>query len=68
VDALGKFANSRNEKILFMPLEASSVIGAIGGIAEIARQSFGKGGDGAEPPRPWGDGSRTPGEGETRRS
>ena len=52
IDALGKFADSRNEKILFMPLEASSVIGAIGGIAEIARQSFGSGG--GSTPRPWG--------------
>jgi regulator of protease activity HflC (stomatin/prohibitin superfamily) len=66
VDALGKFAQSRNEKILFLPLEAASVIGAIGGIAEIARQSFGKGGDGAQPPRPWGGGPESAGDGETR--
>jgi regulator of protease activity HflC (stomatin/prohibitin superfamily) len=43
VKALGKFANSPNEKILFMPLEASSVIGAIGGVGEIAKQAFGSG-------------------------
>jgi len=43
VKALGKFANSPNEKILFMPLEASSVIGAIGGVGEIAKQAFGAG-------------------------
>ena len=42
VDALGKFANSPNEKVFFLPVEAASVIGAIGGIGEIARQSFGK--------------------------
>ena len=58
VDALGKFANSPNQKILFMPLEASSVIGAIGGIAEIARESFGDGGsgggNGASRPKPRG--------------
>lgn len=41
VQQLGKFAHSPNEKILFMPLEASSVIGAIGGIGEIARSTFG---------------------------
>jgi regulator of protease activity HflC (stomatin/prohibitin superfamily) len=40
VEALGQFADSPNEKILFMPLEASSVIGAVGGIAEIAKASF----------------------------
>jgi regulator of protease activity HflC (stomatin/prohibitin superfamily) len=42
VDALGEFANSPNQKILFMPLEASSVIGAIGGISEIVREALGK--------------------------
>jgi regulator of protease activity HflC (stomatin/prohibitin superfamily) len=42
VDALGQFANSPNQKILFMPLEASSVIGAVGGIGEIVREALGK--------------------------
>ena len=45
VDALGAFAESPNQKILFLPLEASSVIGAIGGVAEIARDAFAKGED-----------------------
>ena len=35
VDALGKFAESDQQKTVFMPLEASSVIGSIGGIAEL---------------------------------
>jgi regulator of protease activity HflC (stomatin/prohibitin superfamily) len=38
VEALGKFAESPNEKLVLMPLEASSVIGAIGGIAELAKK------------------------------
>ena len=42
VEALARFADSPNQKILFMPLEASSVIGALGGIGEIARQVFGR--------------------------
>lgn len=42
VGALGKFANSPNQKILFMPLEASAVIGALGGVAEISKELFGK--------------------------
>ncbi len=42
VDSLKEFAHSNNEKILFLPLEASSVIGAIGGIGEIAKGAFGK--------------------------
>jgi regulator of protease activity HflC (stomatin/prohibitin superfamily) len=46
VDALGKFASAPNQKILFMPLEASSVIGALGGLSEIAREAFGRDGAG----------------------
>ena len=42
VDALGQFATSPNQKTLFLPLEASSVIGAIGGIGEIVREALGK--------------------------
>ncbi|MCB9989014.1 MAG: SPFH/Band 7/PHB domain protein [Rhodospirillales bacterium] len=42
VKALGKFANSPNQKILFLPVEASNVIGALGGVAEIAKEAFGK--------------------------
>lgn len=42
VSALKAFATSPNQKILMMPLEASSVIGALGGIAELARDAFGK--------------------------
>ena len=42
IDALGRFADSPNQKILFLPLEASSVIGAIGGIGEIVREALGK--------------------------
>lgn len=40
VQALGKFATSPNEKILFMPMEASSLIGSIGGIAELAKEAM----------------------------
>lgn len=42
VEALEKIATSENQKTLFLPLEASSVIGAIGGIGEIAREAFNK--------------------------
>jgi regulator of protease activity HflC (stomatin/prohibitin superfamily) len=40
IDAIKSFANSSNQKILFLPLEATSLIGAIGGIGEIAREAF----------------------------
>ena len=42
VDALKDIATSENEKLVLMPLEASSVIGALGGISEIAKKTFGK--------------------------
>jgi len=43
VKALEALAQSPNQKILLLPLDASSVIGTIGGIAEIAREAFGGG-------------------------
>jgi regulator of protease activity HflC (stomatin/prohibitin superfamily) len=39
VDSLKDIAAAPNQKILFMPLEASNLIGAIGGIAELAKQA-----------------------------
>ncbi|MGM8228296.1 SPFH domain-containing protein [Cellvibrio sp. ARAG 10.3] len=35
VDALGRLAASENGKVILMPLEASSIIGSIGGISEL---------------------------------
>jgi len=42
VEALKDIAAAPNQKVVLMPLEASSVIGAIAGITEIARETFGK--------------------------
>jgi len=42
VEAMSQFAQSPNEKLVFMPMEASGVIGAIGGIAELAKTSLAK--------------------------
>ena len=42
VEALGKFADSPNQKTFFLPVDAAGVIGSIGGITEIAKQTFGK--------------------------
>lgn len=43
VEALKGIGAAPNQKVLFLPLEATSLIGALGGIAEIARDSFGPG-------------------------
>ncbi len=39
-EALEKMAAAPNQKVVFMPLEASSLIGTIGGIAELVKESF----------------------------
>ncbi len=38
-------ATTQNDKIIFMPLEASSLIGALGGIGELTKSAFGKKGE-----------------------
>lgn len=40
VDALQKIASADNEKLVFMPMDASGVIGAIGGVAELAKSAM----------------------------
>ncbi len=42
VEALEKVASAPNQKLVMMPLEASGIIGAVAGIAEIAKDAFGK--------------------------
>lgn len=42
VEAFHAFANSPNQKLMLMPMEASSLIGSIAGIAEVAREAFGE--------------------------
>ena len=42
VDALQAIATAPNEKLVLMPLEASGVIGAIAGIAELAKDAMAK--------------------------
>jgi regulator of protease activity HflC (stomatin/prohibitin superfamily) len=43
IGALEGIATSDNQKLLMLPMEASSVIGSIAGIAEIAKESLGSG-------------------------
>jgi regulator of protease activity HflC (stomatin/prohibitin superfamily) len=51
IEALQQVAAAPNQKLILMPLEAGGVIGAIGGIAELAKQALNSGGAGG-PPRP----------------
>lgn len=55
IKALEGLASAPNQKVLMLPLEAANVIGALGGIAEIARETFG-----GETPRRQPGSSRPP--------
>jgi regulator of protease activity HflC (stomatin/prohibitin superfamily) len=51
--AFASLADAPNQKVLILPFEATSVLGSLAGIGEIARQTFGgdpKAGDGKTPP------------------
>jgi len=43
VEALEKIASAPNQKLVMMPLEASGIIGAVAGIAEIAKDALAAG-------------------------
>jgi regulator of protease activity HflC (stomatin/prohibitin superfamily) len=49
--AFAQLAQSPNQKILMLPIEAVNVLGSLAGIGEIARETF-SGGDGKAPPSP----------------
>ena len=49
--ALEALAKSPNQKVIMMPLEASSMIGSLGGIAQIAGEAFAGGSDSAGRPQ-----------------
>ena len=40
IEALQAIGSAENQKVLFLPMEASSLIGSIGGIAELVRETF----------------------------
>ena len=42
VEAFGQLANSPNQKLVLMPMEATGVISSIAGITELAREAFGQ--------------------------
>ena len=50
--ALESLAKAPNQKVIMMPLEASSVIGSLGGLAQIAGEAFNGDGSGSKPPTP----------------
>ncbi len=65
VGALKALAEAKNQKVMILPIEASSVIGAVAGIGEIAREAFG-GNSGGEPTAPSAAQPRTPASSQAR--
>ena len=57
--AFGQLAESPNQKVLMLPIEATGVLASLGGIAEIARETFGLDGRGPASPGPARRGSPT---------
>lgn len=57
VDALKSLASADNQKVLMLPLETSSIIGSIAGLAEITQEAFGNKGEGGNKSRANGGGS-----------
>ena len=57
VEALKEMANSPNQKVFIMPMEATGILGALGGIAELAKDAMARQpsqageGPGPRPPR-----------------
>lgn len=52
IESLRDIASAPNGKLILMPWEASSVLGSLGGIGEIAKEVFGKGPDAPPPATP----------------
>ena len=53
VEAIGKFATSPNAKTILFPVEATQLMGTLGGIGELAREAITGGTGGGSPaPRP----------------
>ncbi|MFA9549483.1 MAG: SPFH domain-containing protein [Hyphomicrobium sp.] len=50
VKALESLAKAPNQKVIMMPLDASSVIGSVAGLAQITAEAFGGGGQGSTQP------------------
>jgi regulator of protease activity HflC (stomatin/prohibitin superfamily) len=58
VDALAKMGTANNSKLIFMPMDATGVMGTIGGIMELVRdaQTSARGQAGTPPAAPQGGG------------
>jgi len=51
-EAVGKFATSPNAKTILFPVEATQLMGTLGGIGELAKEALGTGPSSPPPPAP----------------
>ena len=51
VEAVSQFATSPNSKTILFPVEATQLIGTLGGIGELAREALGRTSESPPPPR-----------------
>jgi regulator of protease activity HflC (stomatin/prohibitin superfamily) len=58
VEALKDIATSPNQKVFMMPVEATGILGAIAGVAELTKDSVGRAASGAAPRGPAPGGNR----------
>ena len=52
VEAVGKFATSPNAKTILFPVEATQLIGTLGGIGQLAKEALSSDGEGAAAKKP----------------
>ncbi|RZI39070.1 SPFH/Band 7/PHB domain protein, partial [Herbaspirillum sp. HC18] len=52
IKAFGQLADSPNQKVIMLPVEAMSMLGSLAGIGEIAKATFGEGAAAAAARRP----------------
>lgn len=56
IEAFEKLAQSPNQKLVMLPMEATAILSSLGGIAELGRQAFPNAARPTTPPSPWGGG------------
>ncbi len=56
IETLGEVVKAPNQKVVMLPMEATSILGALGGIGELSKEVFGKNGSGGNS----GSSSRVP--------
>lgn len=45
IETLGEVVKAPNQKVVMLPMESTSILGALGGIGELSKEVFGKSGD-----------------------